>query len=137
MLSYTLNVYPFPNSPRVGHVPTSEAHTTFQDGALLCRHICYPTLGTTQKPHSFLMHTPPSQTPLATTSQSHDKTITTLDPAQAFSIPVKDMEGCTPGVLPHLWGIQLPSPETWVPCTPQQPLILECELSNNPDKAFV
>ena len=123
-------------------VPTAEAHATSRMvSSCAGTSATQPCMGTTQKPHSFLMHTPPSQTLLATISQSHDKTIATLDPAQDLSphssIPVRDVKGHNPGVLPHLWGIQLPSPETWVPCTPLQPLILKCELSNYPDKAFV
>jgi len=38
---------------------------------------------------------------------------------------------------PYLWGSLLPTLDKWGACTPLQPLILEFELSNHPDKAFV
>ena len=40
-------------------------------------------------------------------------------------------------VPPYLWGIPLPTLDKWGPCTPLRPLILEFEVSNHPDKAFV
>jgi len=48
-------------------------------------------------------------------------------------------EDHTQGILapPHSWGGQLPTPDKWGPCTPLRPLVLECELRNHPDKAFV
>ena len=38
---------------------------------------------------------------------------------------------------PYLWGSPLPTLDKWSPCTPLRPFILECELSNHPEKAFV
>ena len=43
---------------------------------------------------------------------------------------------------PHLehncpWGSLLPTLGKWSVCTPLRPLILECELTDHPDKAFV
>jgi len=109
MLSSKLNTYPFPDSPRVGLVSTYHfpEQCPFVQ-AHLQLHILdsYLTLDTTQKPHSFLTHTPPpSQTPLTPTIQNHVETITTLDPAHDLftysSMSVRDVEGCTPDVLYH------------------------------------
>jgi len=51
----------------------------------------------------------------------------------------RDAEDHTQGILvpSHLWGRQLPTPDNWGTCTPLGPLVLECELCNHPDKAFV
>jgi len=38
---------------------------------------------------------------------------------------------------PYLWGSLLPTLDKWGVCTPLRPLILECELINHLDKAFV
>ena len=96
MLSSTLNVYPFPSSLRVGLVTTAASHTIFQN--------VLPNPGHhTEIPLISHAHTSPSQTPLTPTSQSYIEIITTLDPAQDLSahssMPVRDVEGHTPGIL--------------------------------------
>ena len=62
-----------------------------------------------------------------------------LNPIVYSAMSAKSAQDNTQSVLapPYLWGSLLTTLDKWGPCTPLRPLILECELSNHPDKAFV